>query len=152
MKTAILYYSQSGITKTIANTIKATLGSDVYFAEPDKEYGGYFSAVVKAGGEKISKKYPAVKLDITDYTGYDAVFIGFPVWYGTMPKFMQEYLKKCNFSGVKVIPFATAGSGGKESSLKTIKELLPKSEVTNYYFTTSPKKPETEEWLNTLSL
>ncbi len=150
MKAAIVYYSKSGVTKVIADSIMDKFHPDVYEMNPDKEYGGYFSAVVKAAGEKITKNHPSVKLDIYDYTKYDVVFLGFPVWYSNMPQFIQEYLVKCNFGHTTVIPFVTAGSSGKANALKTVEKLLPNAKVEHYFFTTKPDKIEINQWLDQL--
>ena len=66
------------------------------------------------------KNIPAFRTPIADLSKYDTVFIGFPVWGGCMPKFEQEYIKKCNFKNKTVIPFATAGSNGEKRAYANI--------------------------------
>jgi len=150
MKSAIIYYSRSGITKEIAEKLKDTFCSDLYFVEPEKAYGSYLSAVLRNGTEKLRKKASKVVTSVSDFSGYDVIFIGFPVWYGTMPDFMQEFIKKCGIKGKTVIPFATAGANGKESSLETVKQLFPDCTVSDYFYTTKPKNGDTDVWLKGL--
>lgn len=152
MKYAVIYYSRSGVTKRIAEMIERKFDADMYFVEPEKSYGGYLSAVARAGAEKLSKKPVEVKTKLADFSQYDVVFIGFPVWYGTVPGFLAQYLKKCDLKGKRIIPFATAGANGKESSLKTVKELFPYSNVTDYFYTSMSDKHNPKEWLDSLSL
>lgn len=152
MKSAVIYYSSSGVTKKIAEKIQKKFGSDMYFVEPEKEYGGYLSAVIRVGGEKLRKKPAALKTKPADFSSYDVVFVGFPVWYGTLPAFLQTYLKKADLKGKHVIPFATAGANGKESSLKTVKELLPDSIITDYFYATHKDLDKADAWLNGLKV
>jgi hypothetical protein len=76
------------------------------------------------------------------------VFIGFPVWCGTVPDFLQEYICKANLTGKRIIPFATASANGKESSLKTLKSLLPDSTITDYFYTSSRQPADVQAWLD----
>lgn len=150
MKSAVIYYSRSGVTKEIAEKVKKTFGSDMYFVEPEKTYGGYLSAVLRNGVEKLRKKAAKVITPVADFSKYDVIFVGFPVWYGTMPDFMQEYIGKCKITGKKVIPFATAGANGKDSSLATVKQLFAGCEVSDYFYTAKPKDCSADEWLKGL--
>lgn len=151
MKSVVVYYSRGGATKAIAEKLKSAFGSDMIFVEPEKAYGGYLSAVLRNGKEKMTKNAAKVKTPVADFSGYDVIFVGFPVWYGTMPTFMQEYIKKCGISEKHVIPFATAGANGKDSSLATVKELFSGCEVSDYFYTTKPKSGEADAWVNGLS-
>ena len=147
MKAAVIYYSRSGITKKIAEKIQARFGADMYFVEPEKAYGNMASAILRVIREKARKKTPAVKTETTDFSAYDTVFIGFPVWAATMPDFFREYLSRTDLAGKRVIPFATAGNNGRESSLQALKELLPGSEITDYFYTSMKEKADEDAWL-----
>ena len=147
MKAAVIYYSKAGTTKKIAEKIAAAFNADLHFVEPEKAYGSYISAVIRVAGEKIRKKDPALKSKVADFSSYDTVFIGFPVWYSTMPNHLQEYVSKADLAGKRVIPFATAGANGKESSLETVKKLCPKSNITDYFYTSMTSKGDVDAWL-----
>lgn len=147
MKAAVIYYSKSGTTKKIAEKVASAFEAELYFVEPEKAYGSYISAVVRVAGEKLTKKDPVLKTEIADFSSYDTVFIGFPVWYSTLPKHLQEYISKADLAGKRVIPFATAGANGKESSLETVKKLCPKSNITDYFYTSMTTKADVDAWL-----
>ena len=51
---------------------------------------------------------------------YDVVFLGFPIWWYVAPTIINTFLEKYDFSGKKIILFAT--SGGSKFG-KTIEEL-----------------------------
>lgn len=152
MKCAVIYYSRSGVTKAIADKVAEAFGADMFFVEPEKAYGNYASSVIRVIGEKIGKKDRLLKTAVSDFSDYDTVFIGFPVWAGTVPDFMQEYLRKADLSGKRVIPFATAGANGRESSLNAIKSLCPKSNVTDYFYTSMTKRADADAWIKGLKL
>ena len=98
--------------------------------------------------EKLMGKLAKPKTKVADFSGYDVIFIGFPVWYSTAPQFVQDYIKACNLSGKRIIPFVTAGANGKESSYKTLKELLPDAEITDYFYTSNVKKADADAWFD----
>ena len=148
MKAAIIYYSRSGKTKEIADKVQERFDADMYFVEPEKAYGNYASSVLRVMGERSSNKEPALKTEVSDFSKYDTVFVGFPVWAATLPQFLQDYLSKADLAGKRVIPFATAGGNGKESSLQKVKELLPDSEITDYFYTSLINKADVNEWLD----
>lgn len=148
MEAAVIYYSKSGVTEKIAKKIQEKTGARLYFIEPDKSYGGYLSSVAAVAGEKLTKKSAKPKTATADFSEYDVIFIGFPVWYSTAPQFVQDYIKACNLSGKRVIPFVTAGANGKESSYRTVKGLLPDSEITDYFYTSNLKKADADVWLD----
>ena len=147
MKAAVIYYSRSGVTKKIAEKVQKKFSADMYFVEPEKAYGNYASAVARVIGEKASKKDPVLKTAVSDFSAYDTVFIGFPVWAGSIPQFLQEYISKADLSGKRIIPFATAGANGKEGSLNALKRLLPDAVITDYFYTSMVKKADADAWL-----
>ena len=147
MKAAVIYYSRSGITKKIAEKVQARFSADMYFVEPEKAYGNMASAILRVIREKAGKKTPAVKTETADFSAYDTVFIGFPVWAATMPDFFREYLSRADLAGKRIIPFVTAGNNGRESSLQTLKNLLPGSEITDYFYTSMKEKADEDAWL-----
>lgn len=151
MNTAIIYYSRGGKTESIAKKIQVKTNGDLIKIEPNKQYGSYLGSVVSVAKEKIQGNMVKPTNEINDFSKYDVIFIGFPVWYHTMPTFVQDYLSKCNLKGKRVIPFVTASANGKESSLKTIKTLLPDSNITNYFFTSALKKEDEDAWLNSIT-
>ena len=83
---AVLYYSKAGTAEKIATKIQAKTGAVLYFAEPDKSYGGSLSAAASVAGEKL-RKDPAKPKTVPAMSPLSA----FPVWYSTMPRFMRTY-------------------------------------------------------------
>ena len=87
--------------------------------------------------------------EVNDFSKYDVIFIGFPVWYHTMSTFVQDYVSKCNLKSKRVIPFLTANVNGKESLLKAAKILISNFNITDRH-TSSLKKEDEDAWLNSI--
>lgn len=73
MKVAVIYYSKSGITEKIAKKIQKKTGADLFLVEPDKNYGGYLSAVISVAGEKLRGRLAKPKTSVADFSAYDIV-------------------------------------------------------------------------------
>ncbi|MDD7049290.1 MAG: flavodoxin [Lachnospiraceae bacterium] len=40
------------------------------------------------------------------------MIVGFPIWWGVMPRIIDTFLESYDFSGKKLIPFCTSGGSG----------------------------------------
>ena len=64
-----------------------------------------------------------------DLSRYDAVILVYPLWWGTVPKAVEEYLRSSVNPPRKLLPIVTHGSSGAGESLAALKALLPKTEI-----------------------
>lgn len=130
MKAKIVYYSFSGNTKSVSETLKAYLENKGYQVEmlrlePLDEVSFFFGQCQRA----LAKKRAQLKPLNFDVSGYDLVVLGTPVWaFGPAPA-VNTFLD--NISGLKdkrAIVFTTCGSGaGNNRCLDYMKEtLMPK--------------------------
>src|SRR5699024_11715752 len=55
---------------------------------------------------------PAIAGGVADMDAYDAVFVGFPVWWYVEPRIVDTFLESYDFTGKTLIPFATSGGSG----------------------------------------
>ena len=133
-KTLVLYYSQTGTTKVVAEAIQTRLGADIAEVVPVAPYDGdYGSTIARGRQEMVDGTYPELQPLTVDVSKYDVVFIGFPIWFGTYANPIETLLNTVDFSGKKVVPFCTFGSGGLDTSSKAIKAKLTDSEVVEGY-------------------
>lgn len=51
----------------------------------------------------------------------DVLFFGFPIWWYTAPTIINTFLESYDFSGKRIILFATSGSSGFENALSDLK-------------------------------
>ena len=129
-KILVLYYSQSSTTKTVAEEISSRLGADIEAIVPVTPYEGDFQATVERGKKELDEGIlPPIQPIKADISSYDVIFLGYPIWFGTYATPISTVLSSVDFSGKKLVPFCSFGSGGLDSSVKAIKEKLPDTEV-----------------------
>jgi flavodoxin len=126
----VLYYSQTGNTKAVAVEIANKLGADIEEITMVNPYDPDFQATIdrckKDQEQGVLPEIQPVKADIANY---DVVFLGFPVWFGTYAPPVTTFLNSADFSGKKIVPFCTFGSGGLESSVKDLAAAEPGAEI-----------------------
>ena len=129
-KMLVLYYSQTGNTKAVAEEIANKLGADIEEITMVNPYDPDFQATIdrckKDQEQGILPEIQPVKADIANY---DVIFLGFPVWFGTYAPPVTIFLNSADFSGKKIVPFCTFGSGGLESSVKDLAAAEPDAEI-----------------------
>ena len=63
---------------------------------------------------------PAIAEKDAHVEDYDTIFVGFPIWWYVAPTIINTFLEKYDFSGKKIVLFATSGGSGFG---KTVEEL-----------------------------
>ena len=124
-KIAIIYFSATGTTKTVAGYIKDATGGDLIEIEPrdkytddDLNYGNSNSRATKEQNDATAR--PEISSNI-DTDSYDIIYLGYPIWWGDAPRIILTFLDNHDLSGKKVIPFCTSGSSGIENSVNYLK-------------------------------
>jgi flavodoxin len=154
MKTLVAYFSASGVTKAVAETIAEVVGGDLFEIAPPVSY-------TKADLDWTNKESRS-SLEMNDKTcrpeiagklpeKADTVFIGFPIWWYTAPRIIETFLEKADLSGVTVIPFATSGSSDYGKINETLAEICPAAKFKPGKILNG--KPELiENWVKSLGL
>ena len=129
-KVLVLYYSQTSNTKAIAQELAAKLGADTEEIVPVQAYDGDFNATIaRCMKEKEDSIMPELNPIKANLSQYDVIFLGYPVWFGTMAPPMQAFVASTDLSGKKIVPFCSFGSGGLDSSVRDLKEEQPNAEI-----------------------
>ncbi|MBO4281817.1 MAG: NAD(P)H-dependent oxidoreductase [Bacteroidales bacterium] len=129
-KTLVVYYSQTGNTKAVAEEIAGKIGADIEEITMEEPYDGDFQATIeRCLKEREQGIIPAIHPVKADLADYDVIFIGYPVWFGTYAPPVTAFLDSVDLSGKKVVPFCTFGSGGLESSVKDLVAAEPNAEI-----------------------
>ena len=133
-KVLVLYYSQTGNTKMVAEEIAGRLGADIEEIVMVDPYDTSFSATIqRCMQEREAGVVPEIQPVAANVADYDVIFLGFPVWFGTYAPPVTKWLEGVDLSGKKVVPFCTFGSGGLESSVADLKAAQPNVEVLDGY-------------------
>ena len=122
-KTLVVYYSASGRTKTAAEAIAAATGGDLFELVPqqpyttaDLDYNNKDSRVSREH-EDVSQRHVALVKGTSDkFASYETIFVGYPIWWGGAAWIVDDFVKRNDFTGKTVIPFATSYSSPMGSS------------------------------------
>ena len=133
-KVLVLYYSENGTTKTVAEELQKQLGADIEAVEAVEAYTGDFQATIQRGNkERESGQWPAIKAIKKNIKDYDIIFLGYPIWFGTYAMPIATLVKENDFAGKTIVPFCTFGSGGLNTSSEALKKALPKANIKQGY-------------------
>ena len=128
-KILVAYFSASGVTKRAAEDIAAETGADLYEIVPAQPYTrADLDWTDRSSRSTLEMKDPGCRPKIaeeTDVSGYDVVFVGFPVWWYVEPRIVDTFLESRDFSGKILIPFATSGGSGISGAEKSMKAHCP---------------------------
>lgn len=129
-KVLVVYFSQSGNTREIANQIHGNVGGDIFEIQTEQTYpSSYVPLTKQAKKEQESNYHPPLKTKVKNFQSYDIIFIGYPNWWGTMPMPLFTFFSEYNFSGKTIIPFCTHEGSGLGRSESDIKKLCPQSKL-----------------------
>ena len=157
-KKLVVYYSYTGNTRKIAESIKNKLGCDILEIKPKVPYSTDYQTVVdEEQNNESAKKTPEIEPINVDLKNYDEIIVGSPVWWYTIAPVIRTFLKENDLSGKTIKPFAT-NAGWLGRTFKEIESLCQNSKVEkgmNIVFesysdnlVTSPD--EIDNWINTL--
>lgn len=128
MKALITYFSAQGTTKKIADNVAKECGVDVFEIVPEKPYTEadikWTNPLARCNKEKIGKKDVPVVGTIEKFEDYDTILIGFPIWYGGAPNVVNTFCKGYDFTGKKVIAFATSGGSPIGKTAEKLEEYV----------------------------
>lgn len=149
-KIAVIYFSATGTTKTVAGYIQEATNGDMIeivpknkYTDSDLNYNSNNSRANKEQNDDSSRPEIANQMDISSY---DTIYLGFPIWWGDVPKIILSFLDNYDLSGKTVIPFCTSHSSGISNSINTLKNYNKNINwVDGKKFTTSSKN-EINNW------
>lgn len=126
----VAYFTWSGNTREVANHIHRTVGGDIFQIVSVDEYPRDYNECVNQAKRELDAGYiPRLRSEAEDIESYDVVFIGYPNWWGTIPRPVASFLSKCDTAGKSIAPFCTHGGDRLGSSVEDIKKLCRKSTV-----------------------
>lgn len=128
--TLVVYFSATGNTQAVAETIADTLGADLYEIVPEEPYTDADlnwndpDSRVNTEHEDPSAR-PAIAGGIPDLSSYDTILIGYPLWWREAPPIVWNFVETADLAGKTMIPFCTSMSDGIGSSGDTLAGMAP---------------------------
>lgn len=152
-KKLVAYFSASGITKKTAEMIAEAAGADLYEIVPQEIYTAedldWRNKESRSSVEMKNKSFrPALAESNLSVDGYDEIFVGFPIWWNVAPTIVNTFLEKYDFSGKKIIVFATSGGSNITNSVKELKPSAPNAEVIEGKLLNGATMQDITSWLN----
>lgn len=116
-KILVAYFSASGKTAEVAETLAKTAGADLYEIKPEIPYTkadlNWMNKNSRSSIEMSDKSSrPALADKNADISGYNTILLGFPIWWYVAPTIVNTFLESYDFSGKKIVLFATSGGSG----------------------------------------
>lgn len=145
-----------GTTEYIARLIQDTVGGDLHAIETAEPYSTDFDTVVDQNHEEMrAGTLPALTTTDLEVSGYDTVFIGYPVWATNVPQAILSFLSQYDLSGKTIIPFCTHDGYGAGGSYEDIAAAIDgEAAVLDGLAVEAPDVPgaaaAVSEWLRTI--
>lgn len=149
---AIIYFSATGTTKAFAEKIADVTGADIYEIKPSVPYTSEdlnYNSDCRANDEQNDDSArPEIEPITANLEAYDTIYLGYPIWWGTLPKVIYTFAESYDLSGKTIMPFCTSGSSGIGASVSNLKTLLPSSNVKNgLRGSSSTSNSQIEAWI-----
>lgn len=136
-KALVAYFSWSGNTEIMARTIfdrlkERNVDADLFVIETATPYPvEYRPTTVVARQEQDQDARPALATRVENMAQYNTIFLGYPIWRGTLPMAEFTFLEKegYDFSGKRIISFNTHERSGAGRGVEDIRRLAPNATV-----------------------
>ncbi len=154
-KKLVAFFSASGTTKKTAEMIAQAAGCDLYEITPKVPYTAadldWMNKKSRSSVEMSDKKFrPEIAGETLDVSAYDEIILGFPIWWYVAPTIVNTFLEKYDFSGKKIVLFATSGGSGFGNAVKELQPSAPNAQVVEGKLLNGANKQQIETWVKSL--
>ncbi len=123
VKVLVAYFSGTGHTRAVAETLADELGADLFEIVPeqpytadDLNYSNAESRVSREHDDETLQDVPLTQTTPDGFAGYDAVLLGYPIWWGGAAWPVRRFASDNDFSAKQVVTFCTSMSSGMGDS------------------------------------
>lgn len=133
-KKLVAFFSASGVTAKVAQTLAEVTGADLYEIKPEvpytKEDLNWMDKKSRSSVEMQDKSSrPAIADKDAKIEEYDVIFVGFPIWWYVAPTIINTFLEAYDFSGKTIVIFATSGGSGFGNTVLELKGSVDDSTI-----------------------
>ena len=151
-KRLVAFFSASGTTKKVAEMIASAADADMYEIMPKQPYSkadlNWMDKKSRSSVEMSDKKFrPEISDTDVLVDQYDEIILGFPIWWYVAPTIINTFLEKYDFTGKKIVLFATSGGSGFGNTVSELKPSAPDAEIVEGKVFHRVAKQEIEEWV-----
>ena len=155
-KTLVAYFSATGTTAAAAKKLAEAAGADLYEVKPavpyTKEDLNWMNKKSRSSMEMNDKSSrPELADKSAAISGYDLVLVGFPIWWYVAPTIINTFLESYDFTGKKIVLFATSGGSGFGRAVESLKGSCPGAEIAEgKILNRLPDAAELRKWVESL--
>lgn len=154
-KKLVAYFSASGTTRKTAEMIAAAAEADLYEILPKQPYSkadlNWMDKKSRSSVEMNDKKSrPEIENTDAQINRYDEIILGFPIWWYVAPTIINTFLESYDFSGRKIVLFATSGGSGFGNTVQELQPSAPKAIIKEGKVLNRATKQEIMEWVKAL--
>ena len=178
-KRLVAYFSASGVTGKVAKMVAEAAGADLYEIKPEVPYTrADLNWMEKKSRSTVEMNDPSsrpaingkvehmeqyqnifvkdkkIRPEIVDTDAqiaeYDEILIGFPIWWYVAPTIINTFLEKYDFTGKKIVLFATSGGSGFGNTVKELEPSAPGATIVEGKLLNNANKQQIESWVATL--
>ena len=151
----VAYFSASGVTAKVAETLAEAIGADIFEIEPKVPYTeADLNWMDKKARSTIEMNDPASRPEIAvkrdNMKDYDTIFVGFPIWWYVAPTIIDTFVESYDLSGKTIVPFATSGGSGMGKTVDVLSKLSPNAKWQTGKMANGISEKEIENWVNNL--
>lgn len=155
MKRLVAFFSASGITKRAAEMVAEAADCDLYEITPKELYTkedlNWMDKKSRSSVEMSDKKIrPEIGGAEIDVSAYDEILLGFPIWWYVAPTIINTFLEKYDFTGKKIVLFATSGGSGFGNTVRELQPSAPGATIVEGKLLNRMSKQEISNWVKEL--
>lgn len=152
----VVYFSRTNNTENVANYIVDVTNSSSYeilakipYTDDDIKY---YTDCRADREQNDPNARPEIGSEVIDLTGYDIIYLGYPIWHGQAPKIMYTFVESYDLSGKTIVPFCTSASCPIGSSATNLaKSASDANWLEGKRYSQSATKSEVESWLKSIT-
>ena len=128
MSSLVAYFSAQGNTKKLAEKLASEKGFDLFEIEPKEKYTkedlNWMDSNSRSSKEMKDNKdgRPEIVKKDLDLSLYNTIYLGFPIWWYIAPTIINTFLESYDFTGKKIVLFATSGGSGFGKAINSLKD------------------------------
>ena len=152
MKALVAYFSAGGVTAGLARRLAEAIHAPVYEIRPAEPYTqadlDWRDKQSRSTIEMLDKNCrPALADTDAPVADADLIFVGYPVWWYREPSVVDSFLSAYDFTGKKIVLFATSGGSdlGTEAPARAA-EITKASVLSGKRFSANASVDELKTW------
>lgn len=150
----VAYFSASGVTAKVAETLSDALGADLFeivpkvrYTQADLDWRDKTSrSTIEMNDPSSRPEIEALRDNVADY---DTIYLGFPIWWYVAPTIINTFLESYDLTGKTIIPFATSGGSGMGKTNEKLEPSCPGATIkAGKVFSMNASRQELADWAN----